>query len=221
MITEDTPYIVVGMDLSGPRNIRDTVAVVFEAVNGRLAFREWICGAGDRRIYETVCRHAQRLTTVIGIDAPLSYNIGGGDRPADRSLRQVLIRAGMPPGSVMVPTLTRMAYLTLRGMAVSRMFSEFPGKTIRVVEVHPAGAMVLRGAPVGDVIRMKQSSRCRTLLVSWLERQGLEGLAAAGPSTDHHVAACAAVLAAWKWFLGCRAWIHPSDPPYHPYDLAC
>jgi len=38
---------------------------------------------------------------------------------------------------------------------------------------------------------------------------------------DHTVAACAAALAAWDWSRGKGRWVHPADPPAHPYDFAC
>ena len=157
---------------------------------------------------------------IAGIDAPLSYNIGGGDRPADAALRKKIIAAGLRPGSVMVPTMTRMVYLTLRGMAVARLLRAAHEKTA-VVEVHPGAAMVLRGAPVDDVAAFKFDSKCRLNLLAWLEGQGLRNVAAVQEPTDHYVAACGAALAAWKWHINETKWLHRAVLPFHPFDFAC
>jgi hypothetical protein len=34
----------------------------------------------------------------VGLDAPLSYNPGGGDRPADACLRKAVVGAGLRQG---------------------------------------------------------------------------------------------------------------------------
>ena len=129
--------------------------------------------------------------------------------------------AGLPSGTVMPPTLTRMAYLTLRGITVARIAATTTGARARIVEVHPGAACVLRGAPAGIVRALKSSAAARRQLLRWLEGEGLEGIGGGPDPGDHFVAACAAALAAWKWSLGAPAWIHPADPPWHPYDMAC
>ena len=126
----------------------------------------------------------------------------------------------MHPGSVMAPTLTKMAYLTLRGMAVSRFLESHPSK-ISIVEVHPTGSMALRGAPVDSIKEMKKSSGAKQTLLQWLENQGLKGIDLSGSGSDHYVAACAAALAAWKWHLGESVWIYKAELPFHPYDFVC
>lgn len=128
---------IVGIDLSGPSNTADTSLVVFRAEDERLLLREALSGAGDKSIYEAVSRLCTQDAVAIGIDAPLSYNPGGGDRPCDSDLRRRCIEAGMHPGSVMAPTMTRMAYLTLRGISVARSLESIPKAPPRIVEVHP------------------------------------------------------------------------------------
>lgn len=211
---------VLGVDLAGPSNDADTVAVGFMAHEEILEHRFTRGDLGDRelhRLIETELPAAAQL--VVGLDAPLSYNPGGGDRPAERALRRCLIDMGLPAGTVMVPTMSRMVYLTLRGVTVARTFSTLrPG--CQLVEVHPAGALAFRGAPVSEIRNLKKSLISRHSLITWLASQGLSNLPS-GAVTDHTVAAYAAGLAAWDWSRGRAPWVHRADPPEHPFDLAC
>jgi predicted nuclease with RNAse H fold len=156
---------------------------------------------------------------VVGLDAPLSYNPGGGDRPADRELRKLIIERGLPPGSVMAPTLNRMAYLTLRGISVARAM-EMSSPGVRIIEVHPGAAVVLRGASVDDARTFKTDPSSRGRLADWLSTQGVTGLPGE-PATDHELAACACAFAAWQWSLGSPAWVAAACGPLSPYDFAC
>lgn len=212
---------VIGIDLSGPCNAADTAVAAFRANGRRLVLQERLVGADDAAIAALIARARPDADLVVGLDAPLSYNDGGGDRPADRLLRARAVAAGLPSGTVMPPTLTRMAYLTLRGITVARIVTTIAGARARIVEVHPGAACVLRGAPVEIVRALKSSAAARHELLRWLEGEGLEGIGGGPDPGDHFVAACAAALAAWKWSLGTPVWIHPADPPWHPYDMAC
>jgi predicted nuclease with RNAse H fold len=215
-----TGCIVLGIDLSGPGNPAATVAAGFRMDGDRLD-RVFLRGDLDDDGLEA-CLEAEVPQTsdlVVGLDAPLSYNPGGGDRPGDRALRRRLVAAGLPAGTVMVPTLTRMVYLTLRGVVVARLLTSLrPG--CRIVEVHPAGALALRGAPPEDVRDLKRSAAARRRLVAWLESRELTDLPAAEVD-DHTVAACAAALAARDWSRGRPCWCEPAEPPRHPFDYAC
>ncbi|HCY86883.1 MAG TPA: DUF429 domain-containing protein, partial [Desulfobacteraceae bacterium] len=193
--------IVIGVDLSGPVNTQDTAVAVFKASEKRLVRDDVLNGANDHDIEALFRSFKGQANILVGIDAPLSYNPGGGDRPGDASLRQTLRAAGMLPGSVMTPTMTRMVYLTLRGMAVARLVLQIC-PVARIVEVHPGGAMVLRGAWVDGVRAIKKSSDVRKRLLTWLGEQGLVGVDSEDDPSDHYVSACAAALGAWKWHLG-------------------
>ena len=175
----------------------------------------------DQAIYHAVTEIPAVPNLVVGIDAPLSYNPGGGDRQADKDLRKRIIAKGMHPGSVMVPTLTKMVYLTLRGISVSRFLENHSTKNIKIVEIHPSASLALRGAPIESIKEMKKSVMARQVLLNWLAGQGLKGIDLTGSVSDHYVAACAAALAAWKWYLGQSVWIFKSERPFHPYDFAC
>ncbi len=121
----------------------------------------------------------------------------------------------------MTPTMTRMAYLTLRGVCVARLLEGVRPSPPRIVEVHPGAALVLRDAPVDDVREMKRSPAARERLLAWLEGRGLRGASRGREATDHVVAACAAALAAWDWVSDRSAWLRRARPPLHPYDFAC
>ncbi len=211
---------IIGMDLSGPSNTADTDCVVFEEQGGALHLVGCVSGATDEDIVAILTTLASSEAVSIGLDAPLSYNPGGGDRPSDRDLRQTVVKAGLHPGSVMTPTMTKMAFLTLRGMGVARIIAEMCSVLVRVVEVHPGGAMALGGASLEAVKAFKTEKDSRQVLLEWLVEEGLKGIARQDPS-DHYVAACACSLAAWKWSQGRSVWCWPSCTPHHPYDFAC
>lgn len=217
---KDTDH-VLGIDLSGPSNVKDTVCLAFQISGGRLRLIHSIQGAKDEELYQITVDLLSQGPVVVGLDAPLSYNPGGGDRPGDASLRERIITAGLHPGSVMTPTMTRMAYLTLRGMAVARNLRSIPDPKPEIVEVHPGATMALRGAPIADVRTYKVNPKAQQRLLGWLKTQGLDCMEIHKTLDDHHVAACAAALAAWKWDQGTMVWVEPASPPHHPFDLAC
>jgi predicted nuclease with RNAse H fold len=212
---------IFGIDLSGPSNTKESTLVSFEAKNNTLQMITAIEGATDQSIYDAIVKNSANVKAIVGIDAPLSYNPGGGDRNSDKDIRRHIIAKGMLSGSVMPPTLNKMAYLTLRGISVCRFLERHPNKKINIVEVHPSGSMALRGAPIKSIREMKKSTKAKQTLLQWLENQGLKRIDLSGPVTDHYVAACAAALAAWKWHLGESVWVFKSEMPFHPYDFAC
>ena len=212
---------IFGIDLSGPSNTKESTLVSFEARTNSLQMTTAIEGVTDLSIYDAIAAKTTNVKVIVGIDAPLSYNPGGGDRKSDRDLRKNIIAKGMPSGSVMPPTLTKMAYLTLRGMAVCRFLESHPNKKIHIVEVHPSGSMALRGAPVKSIKKMKSSTKAKQTLLQWLHNQGLNGIDTSGSVSDHYVSACAAALTAWKWHLAESVWIYKSEMPFYPYDFAC
>lgn len=212
---------VIGIDLSGPSNSKATSVVAFQAYSkGHLTLHKSLLGADDSDILTLVNSLLSEDDIVVGIDAPLSYNIGGGDRPPDAELRKKIVAAGLRPGSVMAPTMTRMVYLTLRGIAIARLLYDL-NENIHIVEVHPAATMSLRGAPINDIAALKKNEKSRRNLLTWLMNQGLKKLDTMMDPSDHYVAACACALAAWKWFQNKSVWIHPAVQPFHPFDYAC
>jgi predicted RNase H-like nuclease len=88
---------VIGIDLSGPCNAADTAVAAFRSNGRSLVLQERLLGADDAAIAALIARARPDADLVVGLDAPLSYNDGGGDRPADRLLRARAIAAGLPP----------------------------------------------------------------------------------------------------------------------------
>ncbi|MCX7667029.1 MAG: DUF429 domain-containing protein [Gemmataceae bacterium] len=217
----DSAGLVMGIDLSGPSNPEETVLVVFRVQGESLHQVETILRADDSLLWERISAWLLNEDAVLGLDAPLSYQVGGGDRPGDRRLRNAVIAVGLRAGTVMPPTLNRMAYLTLRGIVLSRILSTISPRTPRIVEVHPSATMALRGAPIADVVNLKQTPSARRSLLAWLESQGLKGAAKFKQPSDHYVAACAAALAAWEWSRQESVWLEPAQLPFHPFDYAC
>lgn len=218
---------IIGMDLAGPTNSADTALAAFCADADHLVLQQLIQGLDDYDIFNWMQQYVpQTPCLVVGLDAPLSYNVGGGDRPADKDLRQQAQRLGLPGGTIMPPTLTRMAYLTLRGIVISRLLElrskcGIPKENLKIVEVHPASCLGLHGAVISDIIALKRSPESRVKLLTWLEQQGMYGLSVESTPSDHQVAACAAAFGAWQWVLGKSVWLYPATLPFHPYDFAC
>lgn len=208
---------IVGVDLSGPTNTADTALAVFREGTSGLVLVEAREGIGDAELFALPAGLGNSEPCVVALDAPLSYQPGGGDRPADKALRVLCQARGLPGGSVMTPTQTRMAYLTLRGMAVARLLEAAGVPRRNILEAHPGAALALGGAPIAQVRALKQAPEGRERLLAWLEVAGLSGLGASGFAGEHFVAACGCVLAAWKWYRGESAWFWPADPPHHPY----
>jgi predicted nuclease with RNAse H fold len=212
---------VVGIDLSGPRNIADTCLVSFEQRGEELHLIEIREGADDDQILEAITSLGQTQPIAIGIDAPLSYNPYGGDRSSDSELRRFVLARGGRVG-IMPPTMIRMVYLTLRGLHLTRLLESLQLQyKLRIVEVHPGAGMVLRGADADDVRKFKSDSLARGRLLDWLGTKGIKGISRPEAVTDHYVAACAAALGAWHWAMGKPIWCFPADLPHHPYDFAC
>jgi uncharacterized protein len=216
---------VVGIDLSGPSNHKDTVLTVFEKHNHQLNFIKLLKNISDQDILAEIDKQALGDEVVIGIDAPLSYQDGGGDRESDKSLRKFIISLGMKSGSIMAPTFNRMVYLTLRGIRLTREISHLkPKHPISVVEVHPGAIIGSRLLPteIDYVLTYKQNLAARRFIRAWLEGQHLHNLPMEIEKESHTIDACAAALGAWHWKdpLFETKWQFPANPPLHPYDFS-
>ena len=212
---------IVGIDLSGPRNFADTCLVNFEERGEEIHLTDVHKGADDNQILEAISTIRKNEPIIIGIDAPLSYNPTGGDRPSDSDLRRLIHAQGGHTG-IMPLTMIRMVYLTLRGLQLTRLLESLkPPADLRIVEVHPGACMILRGADTAVVRQFKADPLARARLLNWLETKGLKGITSTELISDHYVAACAAALGAWQWSLGKSVWCFTQELPHHPYDFAC
>lgn len=76
-ILENEKTTLLGIDLSGPSNHTDT-CMAWRNEQGIIEFE---CGCSDAQIMHWVTQLNHRV--VVFIDAPLSYQDGGGYRPCD------------------------------------------------------------------------------------------------------------------------------------------
>jgi uncharacterized protein len=85
---------VIGIDLSGPSNHKDTVLSLFKKQDSELLFLKLMRNVSDFDILEEIRVQSEIDEVIIGIDAPLSYKDGGGDRQGDKLLRSLLFPWG-------------------------------------------------------------------------------------------------------------------------------
>lgn len=217
-----TTVLAAGIDLSGPSSPRKTCVVVLRCRRNSAEFVQSLPAADDAEIYALIADLSRGARLVVGLDAPLSYQPGGGLRERDRSLRERIVARGMRHGSVMPPTFNRMAYLTLRGMGVARLVSTLDEMRVQTIEVHPGATFCLRGAPLASVLAFKKKKlpEHREVLLRWLSAQGIESLPYSEQSS-HFVAASGAALAAWAWSQKKPVWLAEPEPPFHPFPFAC
>ncbi|WP_419887483.1 DUF429 domain-containing protein [Neobacillus niacini] len=217
---------IIGIDLSGPSNPQHTVLAVFELQDGELTFLKLRRSIGDLEILEEIQEQSQIDEVVIGMDAPLSYQDGGGDRLGDKQLRQFIVSLGMKSGSIMPPTYNRMVYLTLRGIKLTREIENLKSKhPISIVEVHPGAVIGSRilSKDLAYVLTYKQDMSSRSFIKNWLGEQHVTQLPAFIDEESHMIDACAAALGAWHWKDSSHQpkWLLPANPPLHPYDFCC
>jgi predicted nuclease with RNAse H fold len=211
----------VGLDLSGPAGPENTGVAVFRVGQEKLSFTQAECDGSDAGILDLFARLADSGPVLAGIDAPLSYEPGGGFRERDYGLREELMVNGHNLNRVIPPLAQRMVYLTLRGYGVSRLLSTLKTRRIELVEVHPTASLSLRNAPLDDVGLVETSEDSRRAVQGWFDQQGVTSLSFQEGCTSHFVAACAAALAAWRWARGEAVWKRGPEPPFHPYWFVC
>ncbi|MCA0988866.1 DUF429 domain-containing protein [Guptibacillus algicola] len=208
--------LYIGVDLSGPSNTKDTSVAIFSGNQEEMHFKELMEGASDHDIYRRV--ENEQEVMVIGIDAPLSYQPGGGDRPGDRAMRNCIKEAGMKSGSIMTPTMTRMVYLTLRGISLSRGLAT---TSASIVEVHPGAAVGLRLSDINSVLTYKFDIAARKAIHTFLENERVIDIPEHTLQSTHSFDACLAAYAAWKWHHGKASFSFPPEPPIHPFEISC
>ncbi|MDZ5710852.1 DUF429 domain-containing protein [Jeotgalibacillus haloalkalitolerans] len=214
--------IIIGIDLSGPANYQDTVATAFYMKNDGLTLKKSITHASDQDILNLVQACSAETEVIIGIDAPLSYQDGGGDRPHDKALRSVLKAGGLNGSSIMTPTMTRMVYITLRGIQLTRMLQSLNQK-IKIVEVHPGAAIGLRMGDPDPALHYKKDPVMRAKVFTWLKEQGMTGLTDEVAETTHSIDACGAALAVWHYAASDKqpVWTYEKTSAAHPFVMCC
>lgn len=219
--------IVIGIDLSGPANHKDTAMAVFQTMGDELVLLDMLVHVDDEKILSTIHSFtAEDEDIILGIDAPLSYQDGGGDRPQDKNLRHFIKEFGLSGSSIMPPTLTKMVYLTLRGVSLTRRITNMTAtEKIRIVEVHPGAAIGTRIEPeqLSHVLEYKKDIQSRFVIFDWFQSVGLTNLPADITETSHQIDACAAALAAWHWGDPAKKpiWQWDQITSAHPFEVCC
>ncbi|UOQ95246.1 DUF429 domain-containing protein [Halobacillus shinanisalinarum] len=215
---------IVGIDLSGPSNHKDTAVAVFSDQGDSLYLDRLLNPASDQDILSLITNLSAEQQVVVGIDAPLSYEDGGGDRELEKELRSFTKELGMKSGSIMPPTLTKMIYLTVRGMKLASLLSDL--MNIQVIEVHPGATLAAR-IPGEEgrkhALLYKRSLESRDWIANWMISFGLKGIQVNLLQTSHLIDSCAAAIAAWDYVSPNRkpAWSYDANSPYHPYPFSC
>ena len=217
---------VIGIDLAGPANHKDTVMSVFQAREDLLIFENAMDQASDEKIFTAIQAIAAKEHVVIGIDAPLSYQDGGGDRPQDKSIRQFIKTYGLSGSSIMPPTLTKMVYLTLRGIGLTRRILLMnDSQNIQIVEVHPGAAIGTRIGTdkIEHALQYKKELDSRKIIFDWYKSVGLMGIPSEVVQTSHAIDSCAAALASWHWGDATKqpTWHWKERTTEHPFEFCC
>ncbi|MCD7036492.1 DUF429 domain-containing protein [Metabacillus sp. GX 13764] len=212
--------IIIGVDLSGPANHKDTAAALFKMKDDYLECLQLEEGLSDKNLLDIIS--SIREPAVLAIDAPLSYQDGGGDRSADAQFRKFISSIGMHHGSIMAPTMTKMVYLTLRGIALTRMIEQL-NLPIQIVEVHPGAAMYARLQPDDKKygLSYKKDEQAARFLLNWLQREKLMNIPWRDEVSSHAIDACGAALAGWNLVKETPLLFIPKSLPHHPYDFCC
>lgn len=192
---------LLGIDLSGPSNHTDT-CMAWRNEQGIIEFE---CGCSDAQIMHWVTQLNHRV--VVFIDAPLSYQDGGGYRPCDSALRRFLNDRGFQRLGVMAPTMTKMVYLTLRGIALAQQLDKV-GAT--VIETHPGASLLLSGVEADQVFALKNSPLAIHAVQSHWQQLGINF--SKELTSDHQIMAVQALLTAERWmseqcYWQCDQWV--------------
>lgn len=191
---------IIGIDLSGPANHKDTALAI---LNEKKQL-ELHSGLNDLEIYELV---GQFEWPSIFIDAPLSYSDTGGNRKSDTDLRTLLNSRGFNRIAVMAPTFNRMIYLTARGIRLSRLLSRI--KDSKVVETHPGAYLALSGYNYELIQQLKKDSSAIKTLTDAIRLKGYQFHDL--PKSDHELMSLACALAGQAYLSGNQNWLWPCD----------
>ncbi|WP_321277390.1 DUF429 domain-containing protein [Thiomicrorhabdus indica] len=186
--------IFIGIDLSGPSNTSDTALCCYDGHQVSV-----ISDLNDAQIVEFLQKIDAKTKVLLAIDAPLSYNEGGGYRDIDTALRQKLNQKGFSQLGVMPPTLTKMVYLTMRGMRLRELCVQF--SNIQIFETHPGGSLALDGINYESIKRIKKDPLAVKQI--WQQLTGryifLEMLKCDEiPKNDHEMMSIAAMLSVYR-----------------------
>ncbi|MCA0971188.1 DUF429 domain-containing protein [Halobacillus litoralis] len=212
----------IGIDLSGPSNHKDTVVTSLIEQKQSLSWDDSVVGASDADLLSFISERAEIGRVVVAMDSPLSYQDGGGDRSYDRALRRYAKDLGMKSGSIMPPTLTRMIYLTARGIHLAHALSKIDN--VSVLEVHPGAALASRVPQehFGHALHYKKEADSLAWVRGWLAQTFIDG-DIPEMSSSHEVDAVLAAITGWHWGSESSPsplWTMDAAPPHHPFPIS-
>ncbi len=189
---------IIGIDLAGPGRPEETALALL--TEGKVTVES---GLADRAIVNTVQATGR---TQVYIDAPLGYAERGGYRASDSALRKHLNDKGFMRIGIMAPTMSRMIYLTARGIRLSRWLASLPG--VAVFETHPGAFLALDGYNYETVLAVKKDASARASILEEMRKRS--GLAMPDKvASDHELMALACALCGEKHHLDAAHWNHP------------
>ncbi|RXT06556.1 DUF429 domain-containing protein [Ammoniphilus sp. CFH 90114] len=214
---------VIGIDLAGPANHQDTVMTIFRESEEGLYFEQQWKKVSDDQIIRIITELSAEQTLYIGLDAPLSYQDGGGLRAQDRELQIAIGDVGMRKSSIMPPTFTKMVYLTLRGVTLTRTLLSLPTRNrIRIAEVHPGAVFGMRMTDKIDVVlNYKTDFEDRSSILTHFPIWKVYDVPQEVALESHTLDSCGAALGVWNWSRGEAKWEYQACPPYHPFPVVC
>lgn len=183
--------VCIGIDLSGPSNAQDT-SLCLLSDSAITLYND----CNDQKIIEILQQLPNDQAVLIAADAPLTYQDGGGFRDIDRALRQHLNQQGFKKIGVMAPTMTRMAYLTLRGLRLKEVCREFV--QVQLFETHPGAALVCSGMDYELVQKIKTEPQAVHSIYEQLARRLPDAMRLPNIRSDHDLMAFSAMLSAYN-----------------------
>ncbi len=198
--------LIVGIDLSGPSSPHKTGLAIMEGP----VLTHCSSGWSDKDILAFISRFRQ---CTVCIDAPLSYMDGGGYRPCDGHLKNLLVEKGFNHIGVMPPTFNKMVYITLRGMHLASELSQ--RKLVSVIEVHPGAHYALEGYDFHALTSIKQDAAAMKKLLRQLHGR-VEIHPGIKPENDNEFMAVGCALAAYRDMTSGPNWCCEAtkDNPY-------
>lgn len=213
--------LFVGIDLSGPSNTKDTALAITNLSPDGLELVFQASNFDDLQLLDKISHFAKGNSTYIFIDAPLSYNQGGGLRDSDKEFRDLAFRLSLPPTTIMPPTFTKMGFLTLRGIFVSNLLRVNLGFSIHIAETHPGISLALEGIEPALIKNMKSSVEACNTIAEKLSKLFNKFTLINSQYSDHDICSIAASLSAKRYFDKKSALIYKAKPPAHPYNFIC
>ena len=120
----------------------------------------------------------------------------------------------------MTPTMTRMSYLTLRGISITRILETLKKKP-KVIEVHPFVSLLINGANKEDIKNVKKNEKAKQNILNFLKKRQISKLPVIVSKNDHFISSVIAAQIAFFYSRNQYQWRSKRKFPFHPYDFVC